>query len=68
MRVLTVKDGKGKDRRLVQLRNPWGAGNEQYSGKWSDSSSEWTADLRRQADHLVDNDGKFFMEYDDFLV
>ncbi len=28
MRVLTVKDGKGKDRRLVQLRNPWGSGFE----------------------------------------
>ena len=67
MKVLTVVDGKGQDRRLVQMRNPWGAEYEQFSGKWSDSSSVWTDDFRGQADHVEENDGKFFMEFSDYL-
>mmetsp|Transcript_34743 Transcript_34743/g.42709 ORF Transcript_34743/g.42709 Transcript_34743/m.42709 type:complete len:109 (+) Transcript_34743:119-445(+) len=33
--------------RLVQVRNPWG--RETYTGDWSDSSSLWTPELKKEA-------------------
>ena len=65
MKLLTVTDADGVEHRLVQMRNPWG--EEYFNGDWSDSSNRWTSDLREQADHLQDNDGKFFMSYEDYV-
>jgi len=33
--------------KLAKVRNPWN--NEHYKGDWSDSSSKWTAALRKEA-------------------
>ena len=41
--------------RLVKLRNPWA--RETYTGPFSDDSSDWTDDFRRQAGHRSANDG-----------
>lgn len=60
-----VTDAEGQEHRLVKLRNPWGSG--EWSGKWSDKSEEWTADLRQQAGFEGDrDDGIFWMDFDDF--
>jgi len=48
--------------KLVQIRNPWN--NERYTGPWSDSSSLWTPQLKREAGYTDANDGKFFMPAD----
>jgi hypothetical protein len=31
--------------RLLKIRNPWG--NYEWKGAWSDSSANWTPDLRK---------------------
>ena len=65
MRVLIVRDANGTDHRLVELRNPWGI--EKFVGDWSSSSDLWTEDLLRQADHTLENDGKYFISFNDYL-
>lgn len=37
---------KGKRLRLLKLRNPWG--HQEWKGDWSDKSSLWTPELRKQ--------------------
>ena len=60
-----VKDRDNQEHRLVKLRNPWGSG--EWNGRWSDKSSEWTADLRRQVGFDGDkDDGIFWMDFDEF--
>jgi calpain-15 len=60
-----VRDQWGQEHRLVKLRNPWGSG--EWNGKWSDKSSEWTADLRRQVSFDGDrDDGIFWMDFEEF--
>lgn len=56
---------KGKEQRLVKLRNPWGSG--EWNGNWSDDDKKWTAQLRKDAgfDGGKD-DGIFWMSYEDF--
>ena len=66
--ILGVKElntGRGKVR-LVHIRNPWG--NTEWSGDWSDKSSKWTPELRKQVGEVQNkNDGSFWMAYDDFI-
>jgi len=50
--------------RLVKLRNPWG--HFEWNGDWSDSSDKWTDSLRNQLKAVKEDDGVFFMSYDDF--
>jgi hypothetical protein len=55
--------------KVVLLRNPWGA--KEWTGAWSDSSPEWTAEFRAEvADtkHKFDSpveDGLFWMTFSD---
>ena len=50
--------------RLVKMRNPWGA--ETYSGKFSDGSSDWNAELLEEVEHKQDDDGVFYMPVEDY--
>lgn len=49
------------------MRNPWGDENE-WNGRWSDRSSEWTPDLKKKYNMEVpEDDGRFFMPFLEFL-
>ena len=50
--------------RLVKIRNPWGT--FEWTGKWSDSYSGWTSEMKEQVDFTEANDGTFFMCMEDF--
>eukprot|EP00397_Hematodinium_sp_SG-2012_P018255 GEMP01018696.1.p1 GENE.GEMP01018696.1~~GEMP01018696.1.p1 ORF type:complete len:497 (+),score=122.21 GEMP01018696.1:1004-2494(+) len=52
--------------RLLQLRNPWGY--HEWKGPWSDSSTEWKthAWIEKKLHHAVEDDGVFFMAFDDW--
>eukprot|EP00826_Nyctotherus_ovalis_P012553 TRINITY_DN1332_c0_g2_i1.p1 TRINITY_DN1332_c0_g2~~TRINITY_DN1332_c0_g2_i1.p1 ORF type:complete len:790 (+),score=282.59 TRINITY_DN1332_c0_g2_i1:141-2510(+) len=49
---------------LVQLRNPWG--KSEWTGEWHDSDPKWSPALKKKLNHVVRNDGIFFMPFDQF--
>ena len=50
---------------LLKLRNPWGSG--EWKGDWGDESKLWNrAGAKEQAGWTSDDDGTFFMRFDDF--
>ena len=68
---VTTVDVDGTDVRLVKVRNPWG--QEEYRGKWSDSSDLWTDALREQVSNALgdaddDNEGIFYMDIDSYVA
>ncbi|CAH1722864.1 unnamed protein product [Chironomus riparius] len=53
---------------LVRLRNPWGT--KEWNGSWSDGKVEWqllTSDQRKELEIKNEEDGEFWMSYDDFI-
>ena len=64
--LLDVRDIDTKDgaEHLVKLRNPWG--DFEWRGDWSDSSSNWTPELREELEVTDKNDGAFWMSFADF--
>eukprot|EP01038_Epipyxis_sp_PR26KG_P006609 gene6609-9076_t len=65
--LIKVHTTKYKNK-LVKLRNPWG--QMEWTGDWSDTSSKWTDELKRDADpegFQVANDGMFWMSFEDML-
>ncbi|XP_078129398.1 calpain-2 catalytic subunit-like isoform X2 [Sander vitreus] len=58
---------QGKPVPLVRIRNPWG--QVEWTGPWSDGSSEWnrvSKDEKSKLNHAAD-DGEFWMSYSDFI-
>lgn len=53
------------DHRLLLLKNPWGKG--EWTGPWSDGSSQWTPEWMQKLNHRFGNDGAFWISYDDLL-
>ena len=52
--------------RIVNIYNPWG--KFEWDGDWSDNDSKWTREIKEIVQPtLKDNDGLFWMSYDDFL-
>jgi len=58
-----VQDGAGNEIYLVQLRNPWGG--TEWNGDWSDQSDKWTPQLKDQLGWSDEDDGTFWMDYED---
>ncbi|XP_056292021.1 calpain-2 catalytic subunit-like isoform X2 [Pseudoliparis swirei] len=57
----------GRPVQLVRMRNPWG--QVEWTGPWSDGSSEWKhvdEDEKAKLNHVAD-DGEFWMSYSDFI-
>ncbi|KRX05713.1 hypothetical protein PPERSA_09853 [Pseudocohnilembus persalinus] len=51
--------------RIIQLRNPWG--KKEWNGDWSDKSSKWTEELKRQLYFTDEDDGIFWIKVEDFV-
>ncbi|XP_061579177.1 calpain-1 catalytic subunit-like [Cololabis saira] len=58
---------RGRKERLIRIRNPWG--QVEWTGAWSDSSSEWNnIDSAEKDDMLCKmEDGEFWMSFQEFL-
>ncbi|XPS78438.1 hypothetical protein M3J09_010451 [Ascochyta lentis] len=67
---VTSEDNTTKHR-LVLIRNPWGkranAAMGEWTGPWSDGSSEWTPYWMERLKHKFGDDGLFWMSYEDLL-
>ena len=49
---------------ILEIRNPWG--QTEWTGDWSDNSSKWTPELKRQLNLEAADDGRFWMCLADF--
>jgi hypothetical protein len=61
LKMVQTKCGK----RLVQIRNPWG--QHEWTGRYSDKSDMWTPELCKEVGHENEEDGSFFMLWEDFV-
>lgn len=57
-------DAEGDVIKLIKLRNPWGSG--EWNGDWSDNSTCWTDELKKQFNLTTADDGVFYMDIWDF--
>ena len=53
----------GVAEKLVQLRNPWK--NGEWNGAYSDKSELWYDDLKKRLNWSDEDDGIFWMRFDD---
>uniref|UniRef100_A0A3B3WU53 Calpain 5a n=1 Tax=Poecilia mexicana TaxID=48701 RepID=A0A3B3WU53_9TELE len=54
---------------MIRMRNPWG--QREWNGPWSDSSEEWKRVSKSEREKMgltVQDDGEFWMSFDDFLT
>lgn len=63
LKAQEVKTSEGPVK-LVMLRNPWS--NAEWQGDWSDKSPKWTPQLKKLLDFTEEEDGTFWMNYEDF--
>uniref|UniRef100_A0A672R6W5 calpain-2 n=1 Tax=Sinocyclocheilus grahami TaxID=75366 RepID=A0A672R6W5_SINGR len=49
----------------IQVRNPWG--QVEWTGAWSDNSSEWNAVDSSERESVKAEDGEFWMSFSDFV-
>uniref|UniRef100_A0A3Q4HW16 Calpain 2, (m/II) large subunit b n=1 Tax=Neolamprologus brichardi TaxID=32507 RepID=A0A3Q4HW16_NEOBR len=54
---------RGRQEKLVRMRNPWG--QVEWTGPWSDGSSEWNY-VQGESPHSKAEDGEFWMSFSDF--
>lgn len=59
-------ESEGKHIQLVKLRNPWG--EHEWTGDWSDQSNKWTKSLREQLKVTTEDDGIFYMSFEDYIM
>lgn len=56
---------RGRKEKLVRVRNPWG--QVEWTGAWSDNSSEWNAVDQSERGNVKAEDGEFWMSFSDFV-
>ena len=61
--IIMAKEFKGM--KFVRLRNHWGG--YEWKGDYSDESDKWTEDLKEILGYKNENDGVFFMLFEDFF-
>uniref|UniRef100_A0A3B3XPR5 calpain-2 n=1 Tax=Poecilia mexicana TaxID=48701 RepID=A0A3B3XPR5_9TELE len=54
---------RGRQEKLVRMRNPWG--QVEWTGAWSDGSSEWNY-VQGDCPHARSEDGEFWMSFSEF--
>ena len=59
--AITLSNGQN----LIKMRNPWG--NSEWTGAWSDNSKLWTDDLKEKFGCTKEDDGTFFIEFEDYI-
>jgi len=64
--ILAMKRSEINDVRFIQIRNPWGC--TEWNGDWSDKSSKWTEELKVEIGHEDEEDGAFWMSWEDFTT
>ncbi|KAJ7987390.1 hypothetical protein DPEC_G00325990 [Dallia pectoralis] len=55
---------RGRKEKLVRVRNPWGT--VEWTGAWSDNSSEWNSVDASEREVVKADDGEFWMSFTDF--
>lgn len=58
-------ESEGGQIKLLKLRNPWG--HKEWMGDWSDKSTKWTPQLKEQLKVIDEDDGIFFICYEDYM-
>jgi hypothetical protein len=58
-------NSQDKKVKLVKLRNIWGF--EEWNGDWGKKSPLWTNEEIKQVDYNNNNDGTFYMSFDDYF-
>jgi hypothetical protein len=61
-----IIDKNGEEVKIVQMRNPWKEG--EWTGRFSDTSDDWTDDLKKECNVIDANDGLFWMSYEDMML
>ncbi|KAG1939837.1 calpain-1 catalytic subunit [Pimephales promelas] len=56
---------RGRKEKLVRMRNPWG--QVEWTGAWSDGSSEWNSVAASERPNANAEDGEFWMSFSEFL-
>ncbi|KAG7462896.1 hypothetical protein MATL_G00189520 [Megalops atlanticus] len=56
---------RGRKEKLVRVRNPWG--QVEWTGAWSDNSSEWNYVDASERGNVKADDGEFWMSFTDFM-
>ena len=64
IQILDEQSDEIIDEKLIKLRNPWG--DFEWTGDWSDNSSNWTDPLKKQLGWTSEDDGTFWMSFNDF--
>lgn len=65
--AITIKLSPKKSVNLLRIYNPWG--KREWKGAWSDQSSEWKAipeTYKRKMGIIVNDDGEFWISFEDF--
>uniref|UniRef100_A0A8C9WNT8 Calpain 2, (m/II) large subunit b n=1 Tax=Scleropages formosus TaxID=113540 RepID=A0A8C9WNT8_SCLFO len=55
---------RGRKEKLIRIRNPWG--QVEWTGPWSDNSSEWNYVDHSERYNVKADDGEFWMSFSDF--
>ncbi|XP_062851860.1 calpain 2, (m/II) large subunit a [Trichomycterus rosablanca] len=55
---------RGRKEKLIRVRNPWG--QVEWTGAWSDNSSEWNNVNASERENVKAEDGEFWMSFPDF--
>jgi hypothetical protein len=70
MNTYIITDDEGKEIKLLKIKNPWG--HKEWKGDWSDEwlgwNQSWLEEFKNEIDFKSQNDGVFFIEFEDYLM
>ena len=60
-----LRKTNGSEIKLIKMMNMWGT--NEWVGDWSDTSSKWTQEFKKEVGLEPKEEGIFWMSYDDYL-